>query len=300
MEKRFWKILLLGLFMLTIIACGISFDGIGVNSSLDEIEFQVTLEALHRTQTAAAAPPGDAQKPPKDAPPDKDPAPDTDSDVGTPCNSSKFVSETIPDGSVYQAGDTFTKSWTIRNIGDCKWTTDYKFVFESGDQMGGLSSMNVPSVIEPGEKITFQVDLTAPSAAGDYTGVWRLKAADGEKLGKYWVKIIVGPAGPPPAAFAVTGVEFYMPHTVIDMGCPNDVNVKAEITTSAAGLVTYHWEDSAGGASVEQSATFTEAGKKIIEYNVSIEFSGPYQADLHINDPNHQWFGPKEFTVNCS
>ena len=302
MKKRNWKpLILLGLMMVAVIACGISFDNDDKKPSKEELELQLTREALQKTQTAAAAPPEEAPKPPKDAPPpDTDPEPDTDPGGGTPCNESKFVSETIPDGTVFEPGESFTKSWTIRNIGDCDWTTDYKFVFEDGDQMGGTTSMNVPSVIEPSEKITFQLDLTAPSAAGNYTGVWRLKAADGEKLGKYWVKIKVESAGPPPASFAVTSATFYMPHTTIDMGCPGDLSVKAEITSSAAGTVTYHWEDSAGGSSVEKSATFTEAGKKILDYTATISSSGSYEAHLYINHPNHQWFGPKEFTVNCT
>ena len=301
MKKRLWKpVLLLGLFLFTVIACGISFNGPDEKLSREDLEFQLTLEALQRTQTAAAAPPDKAQQPPKDALPDQDADPDDDSDDDTACNSSKFVSETIPDGTVYQAGDTFTKSWTIRNAGTCDWTTDYKFVFEGGDQMGGSSSMNVPSVIEPGEKITFQVDLKAPSANGDYTGVWRLKAADGEKLGQYWVKITVGTAGPPPAAFSVTGVEFYMPHTSIDMGCSNSVNVKAEITTSAAGTVTGYWEDSTDFDQTPISVAFAGAEKKIIDYNVEIFATGDYQVFLYIDEPNHQLFGPKEFHVNCT
>jgi hypothetical protein len=299
MEKRLWKpILLLGLFLFTVIACRISFDSKDEESSREDIEFQLTLVAMQRTQTVAAAPPDKPKQPPEDSLPDKDS--DDDSGDDTACNSSKFVSETIPDGSVYQAGETFTKSWTIRNAGTCDWTTDYKFVFESGDQMNGLTSMNLPSVIKPGEKITFQIDLTAPSANGDYTGIWRLKAADGEKLGKYWVKITVGSGAPPPATFAVTGVEFYMPHINIDMGCSGDVTVWAEITTSAAGIVTYHWVDSAGGASVPLSVTFAGAEKKIVEYNVLIDFTDDYQVDLYIDEPNHQWFGPKEFHVNCT
>ena len=301
MKRRLWKpILLLGLFLFTIIACSISFNNNDEKPNQEDLEFQLTLEALQRTQTAAAAPPKDSQKSPKDTQPDQDADSNDDSGDDTPCNSSRFVSETIPDGTVFQGGETFTKSWTIRNAGDCDWTTDYKFVFEQGNQMNGLTSMNLPSVIEPGETITFQVDLTAPSTDGDYSGVWRLKAADGEKMGIYWVKITVGPTGPPPVVFAVTSVTFYMPHTSIDMGCPNDLNVKAEITTDAAGTVTYKWVDSAGGASTTQSVTFASAEKKIVDYNVLINSTGDYQADLYINDPNHQWFGPKEFHVNCT
>ena len=163
MKKRLWQlILLLGLFLFTITACGISFDSNDEKSSQEDIEIQLTVVSLQRTQTAVAAPPENSQKQPEDAQPDQDSdddsGDDSDDSDDSACNSSKFVSETIPDGSVYQAGDTFTKSWTLRNAGDCDWTTDYKFVFEGGDQMNGLTSMNLPSVIKPGKTITLDVE----------------------------------------------------------------------------------------------------------------------------------------------
>ena len=299
MKKRFWKVIfLLGLFLFTVIACGISFDSNDEKSSQEDIEFQLTLEALQRTQTAAAAPSDNSQKQPEDAQPDKDS--DDDSGDDTPCNSSRFVSETIPDGTVYQAGDTFTKSWTIRNAGDCDWTTDYKFVFEQGDQMNGLTSMNLPSVIEPGEKITFQIDLTAPGTDGDYSGVWRLKAADGEKMGIYWVKITVGPTGPPPAAFAVTSVTFSTAASPIDLICPDNVPVTAQITTNAAGPVGYYWEDNTGAFSIIETLDYNAAGTMEVQYDVMVTVSGDHWAKLYIQEPNNQWFGPKEFNVVCN
>ncbi len=215
----------------------------------------------------------------------------------TPCNSSRMVDETIPDGKQYDPGDSFTKTWTLRNNGSCEWNTDYRFVFEEGDRMGGDASQYLDAAVEPGEEITFSLDLNAPDEDGEYTGVWRLLADDGEKLGKYWVNIMVGI---PPGPFAVTSVSFYMPHTTIDTGCPNDINVKAEITSSAAGKVTYKWTDSAGGSSSTKSYTFDEAGKKIVEYNVTADSSGDYWAKLYIDNPNHQWFGPMNFHVNCT
>ena len=73
--------------------------------------------------------------------------------------------------------------------------------------MNGESVIPVTTVIEPGETITFKVNLKAPNAAGDYVGVWRLKAGDGEQLGKYWVKIKVGGGAAPAGQFAVTRVN---------------------------------------------------------------------------------------------
>ena len=116
--------------------------------------------------------------------------------------------------------------------------------------MNGPLSTNLDHTVAPGDAYTFEIDLTAPDSNDDYTGVWRIKSDDGKKLGKYWVKISVGPAGPPPAVFAVTSVSFYMPHTSIDMGCPEDVVISSEITTSTAGVVEMKWENSKACPSV--------------------------------------------------
>lgn len=303
MKKRLLKpILLLGLLMLTVIACDISFDMGGKESNQEDIEIQQTVDALQRTQTAAAAPPDDSQKS-EDDQADQDSDADKDTGDDTPCNASKMVSETISDGTKFQGGETFTKSWTLRNVGDCDWTTDYKFVYESGDQMGGSSSMNVPSVVKPGESETFEIDMKAPSADGNYTGVWRLKAADGEKLGHYWVKITVGdpgPPAPPPAAFAVTSVQLTTPDTTIDaQACPVLVPVQAKITTSGPGTITYKWQESTGVSSVLLSTDFTEAGTKTVNYEVEAWLSDHIFVELYIDDPNNQWFGNLEIDVTC-
>ena len=296
--KRHQLMFLLAFLLLINLACRVSLND--SQQSEEDIKTELTLQALQKTQTAAAAPPPeDNEAPPdEDSPddPDAEDADATDDDEDT-CNQSKFVSETIPDGSIYQSGDTFTKTWVIRNNGTCDWTTDYRFVFEEGNQMDGPSSMKLDHVVEPGDTYSFEIDLTAPASNGDYTGVWRIKSDEGDNLGKYWVKITVGA---PPAAFAVTSVTFYMPHTSIDMGCPGDLAISGDIKTSAAGHVTYYWTDSNGGQSSTKSFDFDAAGNKIANYTMTVNVSGDHWAKIYIDNPNHQFFGPINFHVNCT
>jgi hypothetical protein len=291
--------LLISLMMLVVLACGISIDTGEKETQSEDPEIQQTVDALQMTQTAAAVPADDGGK----TSDDKDADDDKDAGDETPCNKSRMVSETIADGTKFNGGESFTKSWTLRNAGTCKWTTDYKFVYESGDQMGGASSISMPSEIKLGETVTFKVDLKAPSADGDYTGVWRLKAADGEKLGQYWVKIIVGSGSAPAqqsANFAVTSVQLSTPDTAVDApACPIEVPVSAKITTNGAGKVTYKWQDSTPAGSVLESIDFTEAGTKTVNYSVLVNLDDQIGVDIYIDDPNNQWFGPLEFTVTC-
>ena len=278
------------IFMVVALACVISF---GDEKPDEKVAFQLTLQAIQQTQTAAI----DTQEPvPTQKVEEEILETPTITPTPIPCNKPKFQSETIPDGTEMDPGETFVKSWRIKNDGTCAWNTNYKLVFDSGDKMGGPSSKNLTNTIEPGEIANFSVNLTAPSTNGEYKGFWKLQSDKSEQFGNYWVQIRVGP---PPAAFAVTKVTFNV-HANVDMACPNDVNVKAEITSSAAGTVTYRWEDTAGGSSSLKLVTFDAPGKKIVDYNATINATDDYEARIYIDNPNHQWFGPVGFHVNCT
>ena len=212
-----------------------------------------------------------------------------------PCNKAQFVSETIPDDTEFASGEVFTKSWTLKNIGTCTWNTNYKLTFVSGDAMSGPASVNLVSAVAPNAQVTISVDLTAPTDSGTFTGYWKMHADDDEQFGQVYVRVKTETV-----FFQVMSVIFYMPHTTIDMGCPGDVAIKGEITTSAAGTVTYYWTDSDGGQSATKSISFDAAEAKIVDYTMNVTASGDHWAKLYINQPNHQLFGPKNFTVNCN
>jgi hypothetical protein len=38
-----------------------------------------------------------------------------------------MTSESIPDGTQFDRGDVFTKTWTLRNVGTCDWNENYRF-----------------------------------------------------------------------------------------------------------------------------------------------------------------------------
>jgi len=110
-----------------------------------------------------------------------------------PCLYAVMTSETIPDGTDFSAGETFTKSWTLKNTGTCTWNEDYKIVFRSGDQMGGPDKQFFDEDVKPGETIKISINLTAPAAADTYKGTWILRTDKGVDFGLsgIWVKIDV-------------------------------------------------------------------------------------------------------------
>lgn len=120
------------------------------------------------------------------------------------CDKAQFIADvTIPDGMVMYPGQVFDKTWRLKNIGTCTWTTAYKLVFVSGEQMGGPAEANLPTNVPPGSTVDLTVRLTAPSVGGTYRGYWQFKNASGVLFGigtpaikPWWVEIRV--AGPTP------------------------------------------------------------------------------------------------------
>ncbi len=90
------------------------------------------------------------------------------------CNNSAYVSDvTVPDGTVMAPGQTFSKTWLVLNTGTCTWTAAFKAGFGYGGPMGG-QAVTIGKEVKPGEKVEVTVNMVAPAAAGDASGVWRL------------------------------------------------------------------------------------------------------------------------------
>ncbi|HTX92593.1 MAG TPA: NBR1-Ig-like domain-containing protein [Anaerolineales bacterium] len=108
--------------------------------------------------------------------------------AATACDWAQFVSDvTVPDGTGFAPGTTFVKTWRLKNIGTCTWTTSYTVVFANGSLMGAPASVNLPASVAPGATVDISVNMTAPSAPGTYVGYWKLRNASGGIFG-------VGPA----------------------------------------------------------------------------------------------------------
>jgi hypothetical protein len=161
------------------------------------------------------------------------PVPTTPSPVtpipGSGCDKAQFITDvTVPDGSTFAAGATFKKTWRLKNIGTCTWTTGYSLVFSSGEKMGGPTSAPFPTAVAPGQTVDLTVNLTAPAASGTFRGNWMLMNATNQAFGigaqatnPFWVEIKVTggptitpgapsptPTGPTPTQAADTAYDF--------------------------------------------------------------------------------------------
>lgn len=165
-------------------------------------------------------------------PPTATPIPPT-ATASIPCNAAQFVKDvTVADGTVYKPGDTFTKTWRIKNVGSCSWTAEYAIVFVSGNAMSGPSSSKVNATVRPGEMIDLSVSLTAPSQTGDYTGYWALRTDSGVNFGlgddhkdSFWVKITVKTADTIAYNLADKGCDASWKSTSGGLTCPGSENM---------------------------------------------------------------------------
>ncbi|GAB4525388.1 MAG: hypothetical protein Fur0018_09800 [Anaerolineales bacterium] len=116
-----------------------------------------------------------------------------------PCNRAAFVSDvTVPDDSQFRPGDTFVKTWRLKNTGTCTWTTDYALAFSEGDKLGTVTEVPLTTSVAPEQTVDLSVNMTAPDALGTYQSDWLLKDAQGNTFGigdqadkSFWVRIKV-------------------------------------------------------------------------------------------------------------
>ncbi len=262
----------------------------------------LTVQALLNQSTPFSTPTLPSSPPTNTStPPGAPPATSTSISLPTPtpnCDLAQFVKDvTIPDGTNFNASDTFTKTWRLKNIGTCTWT-GYALVFNSGDAMSGASPIAIGTV-EPSQEVDVSVNLTAPASNGTYRGYWRIRNASGVLIpvqggaqqGKsFFVEIKVG--GSSGGAFAVTSVTFS-----VGGGCGN-FQITANVTANGAGNVTYKWVRSDGAIdnNVHPPIVFASAGTQSVNTTWAAGAPGAKWMDIYIDDPNHQQFGRANFS----
>jgi cellulase/cellobiase CelA1 len=154
------------------------------------------------TQTALAQPTATATETPSPTPtetPSPTPSPTAQIVIlpTSSCNVLAFVADvTIPDNTKMSPGQTFTKTWRVKNTGTCAWEKDYQLKLFSGSAMGG-TTLPLNKVYNTGATVDLSVEMTAPTKTGVYTGNWRMTDENGAFFGdSFYVLINVGEATP--------------------------------------------------------------------------------------------------------
>lgn len=122
------------------------------------------------------------------------------SPTANPCYNLLWIEDvTIPDGTQMKAGEVFTKTWLVQNIGGCAWHTGFTFQNVGGDPMRG-SPVTMQEAIQTGSKREISVQMVVPTdVSGVIQSSWRMADEFGNFFGDTLsVNIVVGDATPTP------------------------------------------------------------------------------------------------------
>ena len=113
----------------------------------------------------------------------------------------RFISETIPDGTSVDPGQSITKTWTILNDGKKPWTADYVLVLTQGSHplgqtLGEPARIPLTGVVQPGEQVEISIPLTAPKVDAIFSAVYQLQDPAGGQVegdgSTIWFSVVVG------------------------------------------------------------------------------------------------------------
>ncbi len=187
--------------LVTSLACNLGSPPPSPNPPPQTPSFPIPTPVVPSPLPSPQAPPPTPTRPPQPTTPPPTSAPSTSS---TPCDRASFVTDvTVQDNTKMSPGQTFTKTWRLKNNGSCTWTSGYALIFDRGDQMGAPSSTQLTTgTVPPGGTVDISVKMTAPNKPGTYQGFFKLKNASGQIFGigqsankPFWVKIVVTSGG---------------------------------------------------------------------------------------------------------
>lgn len=238
----------------------------------------------------------------------------------------EFVSDvTVPDGTKFDPGEKFTKTWQLKNAGTTTWTKSYALFFVAGDHMDGPVSVPVPSEVAPGQTVNISVDLKAPDSSGTKKGYWRMANASGTLFDtSIYVEIVVtgseatetgtpGATSTPgtgtpqptetsqPSGDTVSDLILSVSDSSVEETCPYTFNFSGQFTVNKTTDVTYKL-DADTGSSIDLPAPVTSTfspGTYTVVY--SLEFTGSVSgwARLHITSPDDKTSSKVNFDLKC-
>ena len=231
---------------------------------------------------------------------------------GDPCLLANLISETIPDGTVMQPGETFWKTWRLKNNGTCTWNNAYKIIYWSGDLMGGLAEYQLPEVVSPGEEVDITLLLKAPESNGNFTSSWKLQSEWGGQFGvgqydqPFYVQVNVNDSTNP--NYTVANVTYNIVRDP-DAGCATNVwyYVNATITTNGPATVKYQWLQSDGNNTSKNpgpnyTLKFTQADSVTVTRSWSFHLGaspGTKWMQIIIHEPEYQEYPKATFIYDC-
>jgi len=235
-------------------------------------------------------------------------------------DAAEYISDDGLDGKYFHANTAFAKTWTVKNIGTCTWTSKYLVFQISGafmTQQPGYWLLPEGQTVNPGQSVDIEVGMTSPPEKGYYESYWGLKNEAGEILpikggaygNSFYAKINVsnnlgGEVGGAVTATAIdivpeqgsgeacTANSTYFVHAYISTDGP--ATVSYEIGSSAGQIAAGYFED---GGELSPYLRSTIVFDKADTKTINLRFVGPYPhpdditVNLRVN--NGEWINTK-------
>jgi hypothetical protein len=120
-------------------------------------------------------------------------------------NLAKWVSQSIPDDSIIQAGQIFTMTVRLRNVGTLTWTPTYRLRFYANNQFSAPSEILLGQTVLPGQEVEVAIRMRAPAVPGIYRSDWVMADALRSNFKEeIFFKLIIAGAPTPTARPAIT------------------------------------------------------------------------------------------------
>jgi Ig-like domain from next to BRCA1 gene len=241
-----------------------------------------------------------------------------------------FVADvTVPDGTKFGPGATFTKTWRIKNVGTSTWTKEYVLEFALGANMANVAKINLPNDVSPNATVDISVEMTTPTTPGAYTSLWQFKSPAGAKFGvganfdeAIYAQIEVaaglpvgtqGATTPVPTAsgplnpIKVSKISISADAANFTGECPHTFVFTALIDLSGGGVMKYQLEVSTTTPGFQLQlpepieSTFTTNGPQTFGASFTLEMRDTVQGQawLHILSPVDMLSDKTPFSLTC-
>ncbi len=121
--------------------------------------------------------------------------------VHNPVPNAQFIAQTV--ATQMQTGAVQSVSVQMKNTGETTWSSANSYRLGSNNPTDnttwGLSRVNLPQDIAPGQTATFNFNITAPSTAGTYNFQWRMVQDGVAWFGAQSTNVAIQVTAPPPS-----------------------------------------------------------------------------------------------------
>ncbi len=103
----------------------------------------------------------------------------------------QLVSQNPADYTVFSPGQDFDARWTVQNVGQRSWDTQFYYTYMSGAEPKSATFYYIPNSVAVGDTVELVVDMVAPSQPGTYTTNWRLINDDAVGILSFFLTFVV-------------------------------------------------------------------------------------------------------------